>query len=403
MKTALRLIASLVVGSAAVVCAPAHAAGYSVFDIGQLSAGTATYATGVNSSGQVTGYSYQFDNEGDEINYQAFVTGANGAGITGLGTLGGAWSKAWAINDSGTVVGQSQTASGDARAFMSGPGNTLTNLGTLGAGTHSVATGINRFGQVIGMTMSYSDPAYFYAYGQEGFITGEHGQNMRSLGTLGGEPLLGTAIGDTEQIVGRIGNSGGSPSKHFAIGVYNGQPMPLAFSVSRMDAINISGQTAGEYSPDGVSNNVFIGDVNGVLIPLDFHHTTGYSYGCAGAFCQYGPASRSYAFDINDSGQIVGHFNNATLTTHFDWGFVTGPNGQDPVSLDDIVTLAGGDRFISATGINNAGQFIANTQYGHAYLISPIPEPAMAALWLGGLVLVGRRTLRAGGRRFAPG
>lgn len=126
-----------------------------------------------------------------------------------------------------------------------------------------------------------------------------------------------------------------------------------------------------------------------MLIPLDFHNTTGYSYGCAGAFCQYGPASRSYGYDINDSGQIAGFFNNSIVAEEY--AFFTGPNGQNPVNLNDLVTLTSGDRFISATGINNAGQLIANTQYGHAYLISPIPEPAMAALWLGGLVLIGRR------------
>jgi hypothetical protein len=43
-------------------------------------------------------------------------------------------------------------------------------------------------------------------------------------------------------------------------------------------------------------------------------------------------------------------------------------------------------------GINNLGQIIANDEFGHAFLLTPIPEPAtLSLLALGGLLLAHRR------------
>ncbi|SCY31568.1 probable extracellular repeat, HAF family [Nitrosospira sp. Nl5] len=44
-----------------------------------------------------------------------------GVGMTDLGTLGGHFSSAHAINDAGQVVGGSDTAEGSRHAFMTGP------------------------------------------------------------------------------------------------------------------------------------------------------------------------------------------------------------------------------------------------------------------------------------------
>ena len=50
--------------------------------------------------------------------------------VTDLGTLGGSTSSAWAINESGEVVGESGVA-GVSRAFLY-TGGSMKNLGTLG-------------------------------------------------------------------------------------------------------------------------------------------------------------------------------------------------------------------------------------------------------------------------------
>jgi probable HAF family extracellular repeat protein len=65
-----------------------------------------------------------------------------------LGTLGGRRSIAFDINDAQQIVGCSETAAGDDRAFLSDEGR-LTDLGTLG-GAHSYAYGINGAGVIIG-------------------------------------------------------------------------------------------------------------------------------------------------------------------------------------------------------------------------------------------------------------
>ncbi|MDN5753501.1 MAG: hypothetical protein L0H15_09500 [Nitrosospira sp.] len=66
--------------------------------------GSYTYARGINDSGQVVGWS---DTTGGDPH--AFITGPDGMGMTDLGTLGGSYSSAYDINDSGQVTGRSRT------------------------------------------------------------------------------------------------------------------------------------------------------------------------------------------------------------------------------------------------------------------------------------------------------
>ncbi len=68
--------------------------------------------------------------------------------IIDLGTLGGTFSDARAINERGQVVGESTTATGEEHAFLWQDG-TMSDLGTL-SGDQSEANGINNRGQVVG-------------------------------------------------------------------------------------------------------------------------------------------------------------------------------------------------------------------------------------------------------------
>ncbi len=60
--------------------------------------GSSSYATGINDSGQVVGRAQTANRD-----FQAFITGPNGTGMTSLGEF---TSNAFAINDSGEVVGR---------------------------------------------------------------------------------------------------------------------------------------------------------------------------------------------------------------------------------------------------------------------------------------------------------
>ncbi|MHB1238838.1 MAG: hypothetical protein ACYCY7_14875, partial [Gallionella sp.] len=108
---------------------------------------------------------------------------ANAAAVssqtTDLGTLGGTYSEARSINDSGQVVGYSTTA-GDANghAFLYTPGSGMVDIGTLG-GTYSEARSINDSGQVVGYSTTAGN-----ANGHAFLYT--PGSGMMDLGTLGG-------------------------------------------------------------------------------------------------------------------------------------------------------------------------------------------------------------------------
>src|SRR5689334_4781064 len=123
----------------------ATAQSYTITDLGTLG-GAQSYAYGINETGQVTGYALTSGNL-----YHAFID-SNGS-MRDLGTMGGAQSYALAINATGQVTGQAYTNNnGTFHAFRYANG-TMQDLGTTGGGPNSEGCSINDAGEVTG----YSD------------------------------------------------------------------------------------------------------------------------------------------------------------------------------------------------------------------------------------------------------
>ena len=174
-------------------------------DLGTLG-GATSVAYGINELGQVVGYSTTAT--GDR---HAFLWTA-GVGMQDLGTLGGGTSStARGINDRGQVVGESVFPRVDARepqthAFLWTPGAGLQDLGALGPGlTSSIAYDINNLGQVVGRSFSADPPLLPPAdpeYRSRAFIW-SLGQGMQDLGALSGGYSVAYAVNDAGLVVGK--------------------------------------------------------------------------------------------------------------------------------------------------------------------------------------------------------
>lgn len=264
---------------------------------------------------------------------------------------------------------------------------TAVDLGTLGGDyriTH--AMDLNEAGQVAGY--GYSNG--FSANGNsatdtyQGFVTDTAGANLRGLGFLpGGAWSKGLRMTDSGELYGTAADA--------AAQVVNVTAGPGASALT-------PGATPPTSPPQSYQ-------------PVDFSNVSTFGQGNSGSSGQYGPISQSTHLDVNAQGQVVGQFTNSRTFGYY--AFVTDTQGQaqdvDQLSFAGfaVPSHAGTASFFeSATAINNVGQFVANASNGHAYLISPVPEPSSVALMLAGLGLLGcvargKFRLRSGDGRAA--
>jgi probable HAF family extracellular repeat protein len=110
-----------------------------------------------------------------------------------VGTLGGAWSAGYSINNAGQIAGSSQTAFGYTRAFVWDQSGGMRDLGTIG-GRESRGMANNSSGLVAGASTTSS--RYYHATLWDSSGVG------RDMGTLGGGNSYAYALNDSGYAVG---------------------------------------------------------------------------------------------------------------------------------------------------------------------------------------------------------
>lgn len=123
--------------------------------------------------------------------------------FTDLGTLGGAFGAATAINAFGHVAGNSQTIEGDHHGFFWSPETGMVDIGTLG-GDFSFVSDMNDAGEVIGYS-TYLETGEYHAF------KWSHSTGMEDLGTIGGASLSQAySINNAGQVAGMSFPSSGN-------------------------------------------------------------------------------------------------------------------------------------------------------------------------------------------------
>jgi uncharacterized repeat protein (TIGR01451 family) len=272
-------------------------------DLGTLPGGTISGAFGINTSGQVTGFS-----DGTGFGQHAFLY-SSGV-MTDLGTLpGGTSAVGRAINTSGQVTGDSDGFGFVDHAFLYSSG-VMSDLGTLPGGIGSRGFAINDSGHVTGdAAVNFTSHAFLYSSGV-----------MTDLGTLpGATSSSGFGINNLDQVVGSSGSraflytsASGMVDLNNLISNGSGWTLRAAY------AINDSGQITGEGTNRRGAQHAFL------LTPVS-------------------PVTVDLAIRKNAARTVASGKNlNYTIEVQN-----KGPNGATNVIVTD--TLPSGTSFVSAT------------------------------------------------------
>lgn len=257
------------------------------------------------------------------------------ARVTDLGTLGGRWSRAAAVNDFDQVVGASATATGASHAFLWTSGGGMRDLGTLG-GHSSGAAAISNGGTVVGWSET-TDGGEYHA-----FRWTETG-GMQDLGTGAASGV--NAGGDV------VGYAGANAVAVVWTASGDRQTLPLLPGTyqSAALAINDVGEVVGIAWEPGCAE--CYDDV-----PHAFRWTV--AKGMEDLF----PNTASEAYAINEAGQVVGGVSQG------------GVGGGAYRWAAGNVQLLGTGSFSGASGINRDGDVVGASPFD-------IDRGGLAFLW----------------------
>jgi probable HAF family extracellular repeat protein len=340
-------------------------------DLGTL--GGASFAGAVNDEGQVVGGSFLLDNTLHAFSWTA------AEGMVDLGTLGGSWSSTADVNDRGQVVGSSATPSGDRHAFSWTAAGGMVDLGTLG-GRSSDAVAVNENGQIVGNSELPTGAWQAFSWTPRG--------GMIDLGAPPGNGSFSNVVGlnDNGQVVG--------PDWLWTAA---GGMVSLGAGCAQPVGINNSGQVAGTrrtadhwhaclWTPwggtvdlgtlgtDSVASAISDGGmvvgwgkrVDGFVDP--------FSWTANGGMIDLGSLGGlwSYAFAVNDSGQVVGRSETTAGPPHAALWTVTTPFASLDASA--VVAVPPGAR--NDTFVLNVGLTLGSASNG----IAPGKEPVTLTL-----------------------
>ena len=269
--------------------------------------------------------------------------------LVDLGTLGGENSRALAINRHGQVVGESENAVGEIRAFLWSPGAALRDLGTLG-GMSSRAFAINADGLVVGEAENRGGDTGAFSW------TAEDG--MRAL------PSTARARYSAALAVNDRGWSAGTLEDDRGVHAVVWRQGDLVF-INRLPG-------AGNIQPLGINNR---GDLVGQIqagaeddfTSLAFYYPRAADVRSLAEFRLLAPHGGS-ALDINEEGLIAG----AMMPDSARMRAYRSRQGEAPAALD------GEDVFFSgAAAVNEAGDVVGSS-------IESYGLDEAATLWRGG-------------------
>ena len=291
-------------------------------------------------------------------------TWTQGSGMVDLGTLGGTYSSAYAINDAGQTAGASTTFGGQQSASRYTPGVGMEDLGVLPGASSAQGWGINNLGQVVGESNERS------------FLWTE-GVGMVEIGPLPGATYsMGMDINDSGQVSFHSDSdaTGGMQQTYIwteAGGIVDlgtlGGAWNYGYDINNAGQVVGAGETStGETHAFRYTDGVGMEDIG--VLP-------------GGTYAE--------AYGINELGQVVGASATSTEGHAFLW---TEENGM--VDLNDLLPPdSGWDYLEDAWGINDAGWIVGNGYVNGEYRsFVMIPEPAtLLLLTLGGLACMRRR------------